>query len=412
MKAWMFIDSLLFSKFNYKELCLNDIAVDFSMKYNLNISKQGIDERFNASSVKMVKSLLFKMIEHYSAMHKLDSVFSNFKSIRIKDSTSFQLPENMSKYFPGNGGNSSEAVARIQYEFDLKNGKILEMDLQPVTNNDYSNAWNTRDSIGTGDLIIRDLGYSSLKMLKEIDIRKAYYLNRVKPDVAIFEKIGNKYITLNLKPIEAMLRKEGVPAIEKHVFIGDRKFIPVRLIIMTVPEDKIQERINRQKRKSKRRSSKNNPRCLETLGLNLFVTNTQTSILPLGQVYELYKLRWQIELIFKAWKSIGQVHLLKKAKPERILTLLYLKLLWVLMNMNVINALTAVIFNSTKMKLSVLKAFKIFQCYIEQIRQCIHNKIKLEELLGQMLITIKAKALTEKRKCKIFSLDIILSFAV
>jgi hypothetical protein len=128
MKPWMFIESLLFSKFNYKKLCLNDIAVDFSMKYRLAISKQGIDERFNMSSVKLVKSLLTKMIEQFSLMHQLHSVFSNYRSIRIKDSTSFQLPENLAEFFPGNGGNSSDAVARIQYEFDLKNGKILEME--------------------------------------------------------------------------------------------------------------------------------------------------------------------------------------------------------------------------------------------------------------------------------------------
>jgi len=43
------------------------------------------------------------------------------------------LPENLAEAFLGNGGNSSEAVARVQYEFDLKNCRILEISLTPAT---------------------------------------------------------------------------------------------------------------------------------------------------------------------------------------------------------------------------------------------------------------------------------------
>ncbi len=409
----MFIESLLFSRFNYQSLSLNDTSVDLSMKYGLTISKQAIDNRFNNSSVNMSKALLSKLLMQLGQAQgeQLQSIFSSFNRLRIKDSTSFQLPEIMAETFPGNGGHSSEAVARIQYEFDLKNGEILEFGIHPITNNDYTNAWETRESIAAGDLIIRDLGYSSLKMLQEIDRRKAYYLNRVKTDMGIYNKVGNKYEPINLKQVEAQMRNKQLQAIEMKVFIGHRKYIPVRLVLLAVPDKMVQQRLTKQKRKSVRRMSHNNPKHAVRCSLNIFVTNTNEKQLPLSSTYNLYKLRWQIELIFKAWKSIGQIHLIKKTKPERIMTLLYLKLVWIILNMKIILAITADVFNNREKKVSVYKSFKMIMTAADLLRQALHHKKSLDNLMFQLIITINTKALSEKRKGKIFSLDVILSFA-
>lgn len=41
----------------------------------------------------------------------------------------------------------------------------------------------------------------------------------------------------------------------------------------------------------------------------------------------LYRLRWQVELTFKHWKSLFQIDLLKGSRPERIRCLLYGRLI-------------------------------------------------------------------------------------
>jgi len=40
-----------------------------------------------------------------------------------------------------------------------------------------------------------------------------------------------------------------------------------------------------------------------------------------------YKIRWQIELVFKIWKSQMNIHYLKGTKPERIWCLLYSRMI-------------------------------------------------------------------------------------
>jgi len=49
--------------------------------------------------------------------------------------------------------------------------------------------------------------------------------------------------------------------------------------------------------------------------------------LSLAEALILLRLRWQIELLFKLWKSHGQLDLWRTEKPERILCEVYAKLI-------------------------------------------------------------------------------------
>ena len=43
--------------------------------------------------------------------------------------------------------------------------------------------------------------------------------------------------------------------------------------------------------------------------VNIFITNIPASELSMEQAYALYKIRWQIELLFKIWKTFPMVFL-------------------------------------------------------------------------------------------------------
>jgi IS4 transposase len=407
----MFVETLLFHGFNNNELALNDLAGDISSRYDVEISKQGVDGRFNQSSVKMAQALLTKMIDVFKQSHKIDETFSQFRRICIKDSTSFDLPDSLSDLFPGNGGGASMSGVSIQYEIDIKHQQNIDFEITSKAVNDYTNAEITKSSIVKDDLLIRDLGYCSLKMLREINLKEAFYLNRIKPDVYVFEKQGENLLKLDIAKIEQNMRVNGIKMMEKQVFLGCKEQLASRLIFILVPEDKIAERIKKQKRKSERRNSKVKQQCLSALGLNLYVTNANNTLLPLEHVMLLYKIRWQIELIFKAWKSVAKIHLLKKAKPERVLTMLYLKLLWIFINMQLIHEISAVVFKRQKKKLSVFKAFKIIRMQKEEIRRTITKYNKFTHLLQKIFGTIIKKALCENKKGCINSLHIVLQYS-
>lgn len=406
----MFIESLLYNRFSNKEISLNDIAADIYRRFNVDISKQGLDERFSSSSAEFAKQLLYKALTHFTASVKLEKSFKNFTTVKIKDSTSFDLPENLLDSYPGARGGASRAGAHIQYEFDLKSGKTVDFEVTPGNINDYTNAWNTLDSISKGDLIIRDLGYSSLRVLNEINSKEAYFISRVKTDANLYELKGDTYKLLDLNALEKRMKSNGINCYEKNVYIGCRRYMPVRLIVTIVPDDKIEGRIKKQRGKSKKRGSKIKNKSLKNIGLNLFISNVTSEYLSLDQVYCLYKIRWQIELIFKAWKSIGQFNKLNQAKPERILTMLYIRLLQIVMNMHIINPLSNIIFNNLKKRLSIYKAFKLMKINEEVIGNNLNCVKELHACIEKLLITLAKKALIECKKGKQSSVAILYNF--
>ncbi|MDJ1506976.1 transposase, partial [Xanthocytophaga agilis] len=69
---------------------------------------------------------------------------------------------------------------------------------------------------------------------------------------------------------------------------------------------------------------------------NIFITNVPPILLSVGQVRSLYRLRWQIELLFKAWKSIFQIDQVKPMQLYRFQCLLWGALILVLMFMPLI----------------------------------------------------------------------------
>jgi len=50
---------------------------------------------------------------------------------------------------------------------------------------------------------------------------------------------------------------------------------------------------------------------IQLCGYNLYVTNTSEAQLEASQMRSIYGLRWQIEVVFNAWKSIFDLDTVK-----------------------------------------------------------------------------------------------------
>jgi hypothetical protein len=109
---------------------------------------------------------------HEMVLQDID--FTAYGKVRVKDSTCFQLPDNMEWKYKGSGGASSKASVRLQFEYNLKNGAILDLSIHPFNVQDMANANESISSIDTGDPVIRDLGY-----VKSITLKKYKNSNRL-----------------------------------------------------------------------------------------------------------------------------------------------------------------------------------------------------------------------------------------
>ena len=326
--GFKFLDMLLFTHFNHKELSLNDLSIQLSRRYGIKISKQSIDERFSNKAVNFFKSILEKTL-NLSLNRDIKIDFTKYDKVRIKDSTSFQLPENMKDKYPGSGGSSSKAGIKIQFEYDLKNSEILDLSLYPMTIPDMTNAKETIDDVNYNDLIIRDLGYIKIKYLQNIEKQRAFYLNRLHSSTIVYEMKSGKLVEIDFKKLHKQMKKNKLIRIEKEVYVGKKEMYKTRMIIELLPNAVYKERLNKMKKKAKSRKRNISDSYKARIGLNIFITNTE---IPAKKLRLLYTLRWQIELMFKIWKSIGEIDKVKKMKVERFESSLLAKLIWITIN--------------------------------------------------------------------------------
>ena len=133
--------------------------------------------------------------------------------------------------------------------------------------------------------------------------------------------------------------------------------------------------------------------------LNVFITNVPFKDISVQEAYDLYKIRWQIELIFKIWKSILKIHLVRKMKPERLKCYLSAKLLWVLLCWDITVSFEPVIWKQKKKLISSYKCYAILKKSARQLESVLFDaNEKLKDWLAKMLKYFSDFGLKENKK--------------
>ena len=109
-------------------------------------------------------------------------------------------------------------------------------------------------------------------------------------------------------------------------------------------------------------------------GINVWVTNVPITTLDAKSIFEAYRLRWQVELIFKSWKSHYKIHSFKKMKKERFECYLYASLLLIILQTNIFSWLQNLFENIHK--LSLLKFTKVMTCFRPIVKQVVMGQTK------------------------------------
>jgi Transposase DDE domain len=330
-----FFDLLLHQLSSGESKSLNQSSIELKSIYGIEISKQGLDKRFNDPAIEFVKKLIEKLLAT-EISHQIDTDWlSKFNRVIIKDGTRFDILEDYFSLFPGSGGNASKAGACIQFEYDLKKGSIIHLDITPANRPDNKEAREVLDDIQKEDLVIRDLGYHVCKSFSNIIERGAYFISRLSPSINVYTLKNGNYHKLDFKNLYNRMTKRNQKSDYKNVFISEDK-IPVALCIEIVPKTVYENRIRNAERNCKKKGRKLSEEYKFMVRFSLFITNLPEDKLPTKIISTLYRIRWQIELIFKVWKSIFGINHKTKMKIKRWLCLLYTKLLLMIVYWNII----------------------------------------------------------------------------
>jgi Transposase DDE domain len=372
----VFFDLMMYDVSSATSKSLNQIAIEAKSEHDIGVSKQGIDKKFNEQAVAFMKLLIEKQLSQEVSNQIEAGWLSSFNRVSIKDGTRFDLPDSYKEYSPGSGGSASNAGACLQFEYDLKSGHILDLTLTAANRPDARDATEVLDTVSSNDLVIRDLGYYAFKSLLNITSKGAYFISRLGYKTNVYKKGKGELEKLDFKALYFQMKQHGLSRVCENVLIGTEAKIPVRLVIELMPESVYEQRMKKTKKIHKKKGYQTSGEYKFMSRFNLFITNAPERMLPDEVVPVLYRVRWQIELIFKIWKSVIGIHHTRKMKYERWLCLLHFKLLLMIINWNLILLQRNYLYKHHGRLLSLNKCFKTLFDNSHRLRRALNEGLK------------------------------------
>lgn len=377
-----FFDLLMYDISSRGSKSLRQISIEAISEHKIKISKQGVDKRFNENTIEFMKRLIEKQLSVEVSQHIEAGWLSYFNRVLIKDGTRFDIKDAYKEYFPGSGGSASEAGACIQFEFDLKSGFINQLNITPSRRPDIRDTLDGLDKIQKGDLVIRDLGYYSYKSFGDIINKGAFFISRFVPKAVAYEKLNDQLTRIDFKAVYRFMRKHKLSRIYKDVFVGKSEKIKVKMVIELLPDEVYEQRMRNIEKKHQKKGHKTSEEYKFISRFNIFITNVGNDILPDEVISSLYRMRWQVEIIFKIWKSIFGVHQYHSMKYIRWLCLLHFKLLIIILNWNIVMTRRNNMYKTKNKLLSILKCSRSLFDNHHRLREALkRGKIEMEKYL-------------------------------
>ncbi len=329
---------------------------------NTTVSKVGLHKRFNKYSVIFMRTILQQVVlKRIAKKIKLTiNGLDEFTNLFIIDSSSWDISEEFKLIFPGCGGSASDANCKLQFCYDYLTGEIYIYDEKPGKNPDQGFSINILKLINPGSLFMFDLGYWKFETFYGINAKGGHFLSRLNNTVNLYIKKGDEYIKVEIENILDCGEHDNISVDEIYLKKGSQ-YLKVRLVGFKLPEEESNK--NRmelcRRAKNNKKTDKPKRKSLILAGFSVYITNAPEEIIADEMVRSYYRLRWNVELIFKSFKSVLQIHESNVISNKyRLLCELYARLILIALVHRIFYIIDSYMFNKDKKELSLDKFWK------------------------------------------------------
>jgi len=293
---------------------------EVAQELGCDITASSLDERLTYRLVGVLYEVLQGCIGHQLVVPQLPiKQLEELSRMLIIDSTAIQLPSALKDEFHGR---SDVALGQLKLQvcYDYLAGQVCLLEMREgVEPDQVFHDWLAQ--MEAQALFIFDLGYFSQAVLDTLNRGQAYFLTRYQSQTNLYEPETGAAIDL-----EAYLQQTTKTWIEMEVLLGAQVKTNVRLLARRVHPQELEARRRRAKREALKKGRTPSPRSLFLCDWEILVTNLPAHW-TIQQVFDLYRVRWQIELLFKGWKSYLEVNVLGSYRAERVLCQLFASLI-------------------------------------------------------------------------------------
>ncbi len=360
LSGWTFLQLHLLMESSGKDLSLTGMCEQLHEQHGVELTKQSLDERFNTFAVRFMRACFGHVLGQVVGAGQPAQEHASFKRVLLTDATVFQLPAHLACFYRGNGGDNTGSSVKIHQQYELLSGSVVDLQIRDGRENDALFLRQASYERARDELHLMDLGYFKIDHLQDLDAAGGFFVSRYKSGTNLYLKDGEGYGKVDWQTLVASLQQTGqLP----EVYLGKQK-LRVRLVVEQVPEQVAAKRRAQQKAKEARQSKsgkyrwKTSPLKELLLGYNLYLTNTTGEQLPAERVQLYYRLRWQVELLFKIWKSVMEIDKVGQMSIFRFECYLYSRLIVILLCSKVHSLLKGFLAAEHDFEVSEWKAFK------------------------------------------------------
>jgi hypothetical protein len=375
---------------------------------SLDITPQGLHKRINDKAVAfLIKMFAKSLCLSIDPAENLLPLFSGFEKVNLLDTTQVTLPQEVADQFAAAGGSSSKAGAKIQLMVDYQTGSFSYLDLTDAVSPDQTLIPTIHPKTKPSELWIFDLGCCSQDNLKALADHQAFFLCRLITQTALFEKNeAGELERLDLAQLVTSLRPGSINDLQ--IVLGAKAQVPCRLIIEPLAAEVFEQRKRRLKQKARKKGRTPSQKQLALCRYNFHLTNVSKEVFAPSAIRQIYRLRWQIELVFKAIKSHLGFELIAGKREARIECQLYGRLISLVISLFLTGQFRQHLWKTERRQLSLLKSFAHLPIVAPTILNQLRHPQRLLATLLQVASEIIRLCRMDSRKTRRSTVEILL----
>lgn len=314
-----FAQTLVFGYLHHPDATLPQLA-SYAADFGSQVSIQALDQRFSPYSAAFMRQILECALSiMVQAQAVTNPLFERFSGIYILDSTTIALPSALAQQWPalGNRAAHPEAAVKVFVMLELRSGQVW-VELRAGNTSDHASELSAMP-LPTGALRLADLGFYDVNYFISLAQAAAYVLTRWRANTKVYRRNGQPLDLVSL--LAGGKRKQ----VEMNVLLGKQRWA-CRLLARRLPAVVAARRRADLLAEGKRRAAPVSAQRLALVEWEIMFSNLPVAKMKHSEGRVLYRLRWQIELLFKLWKQEGKVDESRSSKVWHVLTEMYAKL--------------------------------------------------------------------------------------
>jgi len=321
-----FAQALVFAWLHKPDATVDELVVSLARCGVVLQATQSLEDRFSPAAADFFRLLLARALDLLVACAQPGAVglLRRFQGVFLLDSTSLALPAALAELWPGCGGRNDaaacQAALKVMVRYEVGAGRLEGLSLHPGRTADCQTPLHEAP-LPPGALRLADLGFFDLDVLQRYDRQRVYFISRIQANTVVYDQRGRKW-----KLARYLARQRG-DRLDRPVWVGVGRRLRCRLLAIRAPEEVAAKRRRQAHEQAQGHGNEVSADKLAVCGWTVFISNVPRWLLALQEAWVLYRVRWQIELLFKLWKSDGQIDASRSAQPYRVLSEVYAKLL-------------------------------------------------------------------------------------